>query len=793
MIRNYLKIAIRTFLREKVFSFINITGLAIGIATCVIIALYVQHEMEYDRHNKDADRIFRVVKDFVNDDGTFLPDATTPPAIGPALQAEVPEIDAMTRLFPTWGRQYYIRYGESKRFVEESVYRVDSSFFDVFTVQFISGDPKEVFKDRKSVVVTKSTAKKYFGSDDPMGKILQLDNMGDYQVTGVIEDLPSTSHFTFNFLISTRTLGGGNIDLNWGWYNYYTYIKLKPGTSIASVEPKIIDVFKKHQPQNTNRFYTQALTEIHLNSNLKWELQPNGDKAYVYVMICVALFVVVIASVNYVNLATARSASRAKEIGVRKVSGAYRNSLVAQFLSESVVTSVAAFLLASLMVKLILPFFNNITGASLVWSFNSSPEIMLYAFGAAVVLGVLAGLYPAFYLSSFKPILILKGSRGRDRGKVTLRKALVVLQFTISIILIVGILVISRQIDFVQSAKLGLDKDEVMVVKDVGYLSRTERSSLKNSMHEIAGVRYVAGCDGIPGGQNWTNSVRMKGSENELLLNFLNVDTDFLDALSIPVKEGRGFTPEFPGDTLDGIILNEAAVKSLGIKHTAVGQQLVWGEDADTVYYATIVGIVPDFHFTSMRSEIKPFAFVIDHNRMWQFAVKLETNAVSETVQKLEKTWNTMVPERPFQYYFLDSVYDRLYHAERNFKTMFLYVTSLALFIACMGLFGLSAFITEQRTKEVAIRKVIGSSVMQILVLLSTQFVKLVVVAFLVAAPLAWLAVDKWLQGFAYRIDVGWSVFVIAGISSVLIALVTVSVQTLKTATANPVRSLRSE
>jgi putative ABC transport system permease protein len=537
MIRNYLKIALRTLLRQKVFSFINITGLAMGIAASIVISLYVQYEMAYDRHNVDADRIFRVVKDFVNDDGSFLPDATTPPAIGPAIQAQVPEIEAMTRLFPPWGRQFYVRYGESKRFVEESLYRVDSSFFNVFTVNFIVGDPKDVFKDRKSIVLTQKTARKYFGYEEPLGKILQLDNMGDYQVTGVIEDLPPTSHFNFDFLISTRTLGGGNIDLNWGWYNYYTYIKLKQGTSIATVEPKIIDVFKQNQPQNTNRFYTQALTAIHLNSNLKWELQPNGDKGYVYVMICIALFVVMIASVNYVNLATARSAMRAKEIGVRKVSGAYRNSLVAQFLSESVITSIAAFLLASLIVKLILPYFNNITGTSLKWGIDSTPEIIFYALAGAIVLGIMAGLYPAFYLSSFKPVLILKGSGAAERGTFTLRKVLVVFQFTISIILIVGILIISRQIDFLQSAKLGLDKDQVMVVKDVGYLSRSVRSSLKNSMLEIPGVKHVAGCDGVPGGQNWTNGVRMKGSENQLLLNFLNVDTDFLNALTSPLRK----------------------------------------------------------------------------------------------------------------------------------------------------------------------------------------------------------------------------------------------------------------
>jgi putative ABC transport system permease protein len=791
MIQNFFKIAIRTLIRHKIFSAINILGLAIGMATCLLIFLYVDVETSYDKHHNGADRIYRVVKDFVNDDGTFLPDATTPPAIAPALQAEIPEIETVTRIFPGWGRQFYIRFGE-KRFIEENVYRVDSSFFSVFTIPFIQGNPKSAFQKRESVVLTESAAKKYFGGAEPMGKIVQLDGMGDFEVTGVVRDVPSTSHFKFDFLISLRrTLS--NADQTWGWYNFYTYIKLKEKTSIASVEPKIQQVFKNHQPENTNRFYTQALTDIHLTSTLKWELQQNGDKTYVYVMICIAVFVIIIASINYVNLATARSALRAKEIGVRKVSGAYRNSLIAQFLGESVITVLIAFLIATGITILMLPVFNNITARELQFGFESTPSIIAYSVAGATALGLLAGIYPALYLSSFKPILIMKGARFRDVGGFSLRKALVILQFSISIILITGILIISRQIDYLQTAKLGLNKDQVLVVKDVGYLTRPTRSSLKNSLNDIPGVQYVAGCDGIPGGQNWTNSVRMKGSENSLLLNFLNVDADFLNALSIPVKEGRGFSREFPGDTLDAIILNESAVKQLGIPEPVIGQQLVWSEDEDTVYYAKVVGIVPDFHFTSLRSEIKPFGFVTDNGRVWQFTVKLNTENINETLTAIESRWNAMVPERPFQYYFLDTVFDKLYKEEKTFKTVFLYGTALAIAIACMGLFALSAFVTEQRTKEIAIRKVIGSTSIQILVLLSKQFMQLVIVSFAIAIPLSYYAVNAWLKGFAYRIDIPLWSFAIAGVVAVCIALITVSVQTLKAATSNPVKSLRAE
>jgi len=790
MIRNFFKIALRTIIRNKVFALVNILGLSIGIATALLILLYVSHEKSFDKHHEDAARIYRVVKDFVNDDGTFLPDATTPPAIAPALQAAIPEIETVTRLYPGWGRQFYVRYGD-KRFIEENVFRIDSSFFDVFTVPFINGNPKEVFSKR-GVVLTQSTARKYFGSDDSFGKVVQLDNMGDFEVTGIVADVPSTSHFRYDFLISIKTFRG-NPDAEWGWYNFYTYIKLRPNTQISTVEPKIRDVFKRNQPENTNRFYTQALTDIHLNSNLKWELQPNGDKIYVYTMICIAWFVILIAGVNYINLATARSGLRAKEIGVRKVSGAYTKSLIAQFLMESVLTVLIAFVCAALITGLLIPSFNKLIGRELAWGIQSTPELLLYSFSGALVLGVLAGIYPALYLSSFKPVAVLKGARLSDGRGFSLRKTLVILQFSISIVLIAGIIIISQQINFLQTAKLGLNKDQVLIIKDVAYLSRTTRSSLKNSLQDVPGIQHVAGCDGIPGGQNWTNSVRMKGSENSLLLNFLNVDADFLATLNIPVKEGRGFSPEFPGDTLDGIILNETALRHLDVKEPYVGQEVVWSEDEDTAYYAKIIGIVPDFHFSSLRSEIKPFAFVTDNSRVWNFAVKIEGQNIPEIVRSAEERWNQLVPERPFQYYFLDDVFDKLYAEEQTFKHVFLYGTGLAIMIACLGLFGLSAFMTEQRTKEIAIRKVIGSSVAQVLVLFSGQFVKLVVVAFVIATPISYAVAFTWLKSFAYRIEIDVFVFAFAGIAAVVVAVVTVCLQTFKAATSNPVKSLRTE
>ena len=483
MLTNYLKIAIRNLLRYKFFSFINIFGLAVGIACCTVIILFVKDELSYDRQNKDADRVYRVVKDFVNDDGSTVPDATTPPALALALQREIPEIENVVRIFPGWGRKFYVQYGE-KKFLEENVYRADSSIFNVFTIPFVKGNSQNAFSQLKSVLITESTAKKYFGNEEPMGKSIELDDMGMHVITGIIKDLPRTSHFKFDFLISTRTIGG-NIDANWGFYNFYTYIKLKQNTNIASVEPKIKELFKKHQAGNKNFFYTQPLTSIHLSSNLKWELEPNGDKTYVYIFITIALFIIIIAGINYVNLSTARASLRAKEIGIRKASGAQKNSLIRQFLTESVIITLLATVAAVALSQLILPAVNNITYKDL--SLFSAGWFIVYLFIAAINVGVLAGLYPALYLSSFETAKILKGVKANSKNNFNLRKVLVVVQFSISIALIAGTIIINKQVDYVQSAKLGFDKEHVLIIPDIGYLDRSKRQALKNSITANSG------------------------------------------------------------------------------------------------------------------------------------------------------------------------------------------------------------------------------------------------------------------------------------------------------------------
>jgi putative ABC transport system permease protein len=801
MFKNFIKVSFRNLWKNKIFSFINIFGLASGIACSLLIFLFVKDELSYDRYHKGAENIYRVVKDFVNDDGSRVPDATTPPAVAPAMQREIPGVESVTRVFPSWGRDFLIKYGD-KKLIEQRLYRADSSFFNVFTCEFIKGDAKNVFRDVKSIVITESIAKKYFGKDEPIGKILSVDDIGDMMVGAVIRDIPSNSHFHFDFLISVRTFPGNDMDANWGWYNFYTYIKLKPGTNIATLTKKLQALFKRNNDEDENIFYLQRLADIHLTSNLKWELEPNGDKLYVYVFTIIAIFILLIAGINYVNLATAKSSARAKEIGIRKVSGAVRGSLINQFLVESIITCLIASVLAIIMAQLLSPVANTITQKHLTVLGN--PMVIGYLLACTLLLGIIAGLFPAIFLSSFKAYAVLKGLKLNENKTLSFRKVLVVVQFTITIVLIIGALVISQQINFIQSSKLGLNKDQVLIVKN--SLTRPERTAFLNSAEQIPGVIKAAAANGVVGGQNWTNGMRWKSSQNSQLINFLSVNENFLDAIGIEIKEGRNFSKQFPADTMNngipggpleqdigGIIINEKAVKDLGIPEPVVGQQLLWSNDGDTMYYMRIVGVAKDFHFTSLRNQIKPFAFINDPRFQWYLTIKLSPVNVKQTLAALDKTWKNFSKERPFEYSFLDETFSRLYQSEQRFQKVFITMVVLGIIIACLGLLGLSTFAAQRRVKEIGIRKVLGASVASVVALLSKDFLKLVIISFVLAIPIGWYMMHKWLQDFAYRINIQWTVFVIAAVIALMIALITTSGQALKAAIANPVKNLRTE
>ena len=797
MLKNYLKIALRNIQRNKIFSFINIFGLAVGMACSLLIFLFVKDELSYDRFNKDSANIYRVVKDFVNDDGTIIPDATTPPALAVAMQRVIPGVTAATRLFanPDWGQNFLFKY-DNKKFNEQKIFFVDSNFFSVFTLPFIKGN---AFKDASSVVITESAAKKYFGNENPIGKTIQGDQfLGNMTVTGVIKNIPSNSHFHFDFAIPLSKLGGSDKDSDWGWYEFYTYVKLRPHTNIASLTKKIQTIYQRNDSSGKAIYYTQPLTSIHLTSNLKEEIEPNGSKLYVYIFSIIAIFIVLIAAINYINLATAKSSVRAKEIGVRKITGASRSSLIKQFLTESVFTSLIASLLAIVIAQLLLPAVNTMSQKQL--AFVNNPVILVYVLGMALSVGIVAGIFPAIYLSSFKPVLVLKGSKANYEGKLSLRKLLVVVQFTISIMLIIGVLVIAGQVNYMQSATLGLNKDQVVIVQNGGTLPDADKDAFRNASLEINGVKKVAMSDGVLGGQTWNMMFRGEGSQNIQVVNSLSISGDYLDALGIQLKEGRSFSAKFPTDVLNtradnqsnkmigSVILNETAVKELGLQEPVVGKNIFWGQN-----YLRIVGLVKDFHFTSFHDHIKPFAFLDNPSRMGNYTIKLSTENIKRTLTQLQAVWNKFSPERPFEYIFLDDTYGKLFRTEIHFQQAFTGLVILLILIACLGLFGLVTFAAQQRTKEIGIRKVLGASVNEIARLLSTDFLKLVLMAFIIATPIAWFFMNKWLQNYAYRIKIGWWIFIVAGVLAMLIALVTISFQAIKAAVANPVKSLRTE
>jgi putative ABC transport system permease protein len=804
MIKNYIKVALRNLAKNKGFSFINIFGLATGIACSLIIFLFIKDENSYDRFHKDADRVYRVVKDFVNDDGSRIPDATTPAPLAPALQQEAPEVEAVTRIRPNWGRSYLIKYGD-KKIPEEKLYGVDSSFFDVFSFPFIEGDAKNAFKNINSIVLTQRAAKRFFGNDNPLGKTLQVDSYGDMLVTGVLKDIPSNAHFHFDYLVSYRVQPGITPQLsNWNNYNDFTYVKLQPGANTANLVRKIQVMNDRNVEKSYSVFYVQPLTSIHLTSHLKWELEPNGNKQHVYIFTLVAIFIILIAAINYMNLATAKASVRAKEIGVRKVIGAYRKSLVYQFLVESVITCLLASVLAIVLGQLLLPLVQELTGKPL--SLFADLSLLLYLLGGALLLGVLAGFFPALYLSSFRPITVLKNFKLNERGALSLRKGLVVVQFTISIVLIIGAIVISQQMHYLTSANLGMDTDQVAVVQNLGFLSPSDASAFRNEAAEIPGVKEVTTSNGMLPDRFSTTRLKVKGSANEQQVNFITVGFNFMEAMNIKVKEGRGFSEKFPSDTLNngipggpleqtigGVVLNETAVKDLGIAVPAVGKKLYWGEDGDTTYYLDIVGVAKDFHFTSLRNEIKPFAFITRPGASGNLILKLSGHNITATLAQLESKWKLFPSERPFAYTFLDETFAQLYQSEKRFQKVFVSLVVLGIVIACLGLLGLATFAAQQRVKEIGIRKVLGASVGSIVQLLSRDFIKLVVVAIAVAVPIAWFAAHRWLQDFAYRIDIHWWVFPLAGVLAIVIALFTISFQAIRAAIANPVKNLRTE
>jgi putative ABC transport system permease protein len=794
MLKNYLKIAARNLLKFKAHSFINIAGLAIGMACFILIFIYVKDELGYDRYHQKAAQIYRLVGDLNRNDHLPSSAATAPPMV-PAMREEFPQIINAARIAPaSMQRDQVLVSYQHRRFYEKRIGYADASAFDIFTFPLVKGDSKTALAEPYTMVISETMAAKYFGNEDPLGKTLTIENEAEHEITGVMKDLPQNSHFRFDFIASFASLkdGYGGMYDCWWCRMAYTYLLLPKDLSPDALEEQLPAFLKKHigSRAESMQLRLQPLVDIHLRSNLSDEIEPAGNLAYLYMLATVGLFILLLACANYTNLATARCAQRAKEVGVRKVVGANRQQLVGQFLGESIMLAALALPLAMVLVEWFLPAFNELTGKTLRFAYLNNWRALLGLIVVALLAGLVSGGYPAFFLSQFQAAKVLKG-RGEagTRGSV-LRSALVVVQFTFSIALVVATIVVFNQLEYLRSKRLGFDKEQVVVIPIRDFESSRNYESLKSALLQNPAIASVSAAsqippEGLPDLEVWPGDEKETGKRR---MKIVVVDYGFFETLGIAIVEGRTFSQSFGTDAGAGFILNESAMEEFGWK-SAVGRKFgaAWSNKAGAV-----IGVVEDFHFESLHQRIEPMVFFMEDWRQY-IVVRLRAADYGATLAFLREQWQKIAPHRPFEYSFLDEEFDRLYKSEEKIGRLFGYFTGLAIFIAGLGLFGLAAFAAEQRTKEIGIRKVLGASVANVVTLLSKDFVKLVLLANVIAWPAAYFAMNKWLQNFAYRIEIGWWVFALAGGLALLIALATVSTQAIKAALANPVEALRYE
>ncbi|MBO0930846.1 ABC transporter permease [Fibrella aquatilis] len=808
MFRNYLKIAWRNLVRNKAFSAINIVGLAVGLATCLLIGLFVLDELSYDRFNEKADRIVRVWFEG-KIQGNSVNEAHVMPPVAATLRANYPDVQEATRLRRMGTPD--ITYGQ-KTFRNNDVAFVDANFFHVFTLPLLKGDPKTALTQPNTVIVTQAFAQTYFGNADPMGKVITLktDNK-PYTVTGLIDRVPSNAHFHFDVFASLASLPDASAP-DWMRSEYFTYLVLPDGYDYRQLEAKLPQVVEKYispqlqqamgmtisqfrQKGNNLSLHLQPLTDIHLHGDFTGDLSPVGDIRYVYLFGAIALFMLLIACINFMNLSTATATKRAREVGVRKVMGSSKWGLVGQFMGESVLLTVVSLLLAVGLVWATLPFFGRLAGKTLSLNFLATPWLLLVVIGFGGLVSLLAGLYPSVVLASFKPVAVLKGAgnlAGTKRG-VGLRGGLVVFQFLVSIILMVGATVVYRQLQFIQDKKLGYDKEQVIVLPETGYLGQQE-AFFRDQLRQDSRIAHVSASGYLPAGPSNNNNfvVYPDGKSTQVVMTLrYDVDDQYLPAMGMQLVAGRNFSPAFATDS-SGAILNQTAAQALGLGRNPLGHTISQNDNRGGVRTYRVIGVVRDFHFRSLRERISPLVMVLDKSP-GTLIVKARATDVASLLATMQQQWAALMPDRPFAYSFLNERYQETYVAERRTGQILGFFAGLTIFVACLGLFGLATFTAEQRTKEIGVRKVLGASVLSVVALLSKDFLKLVLVAIVIASPLAWYAMTWWLQDFAYRINIEWWVFTLAGLLAVGIALLTVSFQSVKAALMNPVKSLRSE
>jgi putative ABC transport system permease protein len=813
MFRNYLKIAFRSLRKSKGFTALNVIGLAAGLGVCLLIVLYVTDELSYDRYNVNADRIYRIDEDLYFNN-TKYDAVTTSKFFGPTLVASYPKIEQMVR-FRNPGNQL-VRKGND-HVLDHRFTFADSTIFKVFTLPMIAGDPNTALNNPHSIVIDESAARRYFNSTDVIGRTLEVGNDNTpLKITGVIRDMPEQSQFHFSFIRPIREAYNFNdpSDNDWVSNSYYTYILAQPGTTRAEVQKDVDEVVNLHiSPALQGLFHASAadlekagnhfrcrifpLTDVHLHSNKSGELEANSNIQFVYIFSVIAVLILLIACVNFMNLSTARSANRAKEVGIRKVAGSTKGHLILQFLTESILLSLFALVLALFIAVLLLPMFNQLAGKSLHADALFSGRFLTVLILLVLLVGCLAGSYPAFYLSSFQPIDVLKGKIAAGFKSSWLRSSLVVFQFFISIGLIVSTLVIYRQLHYIRNKEVGFNRDQVLVIHNTWLLGREGTTNLRKNLLTLAGVTDATATPDILTVQDlywqegWFRDASLD-ARKAILMTTLRVDDHYVPTLGMQIVKGRNIDlAQFPTDST-AILLNEAAVATLGVKDPL--SLILYNHDDlfKTITYH-VVGVVKDFNYNSMHDKIHPLVMVVNTYNWSTMAVRFHTNDVFPLVRQVESKFHAVMQGVPFSYTFLDNDFDKLYHAEQRTGRIFITFAVFAILIACLGLFGLVTYAAEQRTKEIGIRKVLGASVSSIVGLLSRDFTMLVGIAALIAFPVAWWAMYKWLETFAYRTKISWWIFLVAGAVALAIALLTVSIQTIRAALANPVKSLRSE
>ena len=801
MFRNYLKTALRNLSRQKIYALINITGLAIGLATCLMIMLYMIHELSYDKFFRDHENIHRIaVKALIS--GDHLNVAVTSNPMGENLVIEYPEVESFTRIMPNSQAVFFSI--DEKSFYNEGLYYVDSSFLNIFSYNMILGDPGTALNDPYSIVLSQTLASKYFGNMDPIGQMIKMNDRINLKITGVIEDPPANSHLDFNCLVSYTSLleeMGVERFEDWGSLSIYTYIKLAPNTIPDSVESKFSDFIYRHMEElaETGNIsfepYLQEVSSIHLHSNLMAELGPNSDIGYIYIFAAIAFFALLIACINFMNLATARSTRRAREVGMRKVCGAQRPQIIFQFLGESMLLAVFAMVLALIFVELSLPIFNKLTGLELGFATLITPWMVGGLIALLLIVGIIAGSYPAFYMSSFKPIAVIKGTVSKGgRTRPHLRNILVVFQFSISIILIICTGIVFLQMEYLQHKRLGFDKENIVVIPLRSERLRDKIKVFDHEFSQLSSVKNVSFSSGIPGRSLNGSGFFPEGGDESAPWIIYNLECDFgfVETMGMRLVYGRDFDPAMATDT-NCVLINETLMRRLGWDDPLGKSIMSFG--ADTTYPHKILGVIEDFHFKSLHEEVEPAMILMNADDPNFMILRLDAGDPVLAMEGIQAKWEELEMNFIFDYFMLNAQFDEQYRSEKAMGRLFMYFAIIAIFIACLGLLGLASYTAEQRTKEIGIRKVLGSTVGNIVLKLTLEFTRWVLIANIIAWPAAWIFMDAWLKSFAFTIS--WMEFIwilpLASFLSFLIALLTVSSQALRAATTDPVKALKYE